>query len=149
MRQWVPSEEVSVYAHYAYLRKLISVGSDKYFQCGECLKTFGSSGKLSSFGAKVRLNGQPLSPAPQGTQTTTIHWTTLTYEAHRTLSMYAIKPRSSIYHLVEKPTNITLCGLRVSQVPSMLALHLVKVLPINQSLCKHCDRLKTGEQAKE
>ena len=57
--------------------------------------------------------------------------------------------RSSIYHLVEKPTNITLCGLRVSQVPSQLSLHLVKVLPVNQSLCKHCERVKTEGQAKE
>jgi hypothetical protein len=61
-------------------------------------------------------------------------------------NVYAIKAKSTVYHLVGNPPNVTLCGLPVTKVPSALALHVVRALPVAYTFCKHCERLKNISQ---
>lgn len=62
--------------------------------------------------------------------------------------MYATKLLNQIYHLMQPGGNHTLCGLRVSRIPMGTKLpgnlQLVEELPPGKTICKHCERLKSG-----
>jgi hypothetical protein len=63
--------------------------------------------------------------------------------------MYATRLVNQIYHLVPPNMNHTLCGLRISRVPSgaklLGNLQLVDKVPDSKTICKHCERLSGGE----
>jgi hypothetical protein len=63
--------------------------------------------------------------------------------------VYAANVKGRIYHLVRGP-GVTVCGLRVSQLILAQAkgasLRLVRNPPPGQDLCKHCERLETGNR---
>jgi len=61
--------------------------------------------------------------------------------------MYATKPINQVYHLVPpSERRHTLCGLRVSRIPSEVKpadnLQLVEKVPPSKTICKHCERIK-------
>jgi len=62
------------------------------------------------------------------------------------ISLYATQAAANIYHLVNEPFNLTVCGLRVTKVSSGVSLHLIKMLPTDHILCKHCERLESKER---
>jgi hypothetical protein len=56
---------------------------------------------------------------------------------------------TDIYHLVEPGGQHTLCGLRISRLSSERranTLQLVTELPGNQTICKHCERIKNQDK---
>jgi hypothetical protein len=59
--------------------------------------------------------------------------------------MYATKLLNNIYHLTQPGGTDTLCGLRVSRVPTGAKLpgnlQLVKEVPQEKTVCKHCERI--------
>ena len=62
--------------------------------------------------------------------------------------MYATRPLNQIYHLVARSErDHTLCGLRVSRIPSEVKiavnLQLVEKVPPSKTVCKHCERIKS------
>ena len=61
--------------------------------------------------------------------------------------MFAIKGNSPIYHVVSTGSNITVCGLRFTTVPSGLVLHAIKVEPPERTLCKDCERIRDGQSS--
>jgi len=65
---------------------------------------------------------------------------------HAVANVYAIKTRSTEYHLVEKPLNRTLCAQPVSRVPSGLVLRLVPTIPVGYTVCQECERVKKVSQ---
>jgi len=65
-----------------------------------------------------------------------------------TFAMYATKPLSGVYHLMpRRGGDYTLCGLRVSRIPSgektAGTLQVVEAVPPGKTICKHCERIKT------
>lgn len=60
--------------------------------------------------------------------------------------MYATRFVNRVYHLVLASGNHTLCGLRVSRLPSGAKLpgnlQLVEKVPLSKSICKHCERIR-------
>jgi len=60
--------------------------------------------------------------------------------------MYATRLPNRIYHLVPASAYHTLCGLRVSRVPSGTKqpgnLQLVETVPPTKIMCKHCSRIR-------
>jgi len=61
--------------------------------------------------------------------------------------MYATKLVNQVYHLVPPSgRHFTLCGLRVSRIPSGIKLagnlQLVENVPPAKTICKHCERIK-------
>src|SRR5215203_874299 len=64
------------------------------------------------------------------------------------LTMYATRLLTDIYHLVQPGRHHTLCGLRISRVTlerKTTTLQLVSELPGNQTICKHCERIRTQD----
>jgi hypothetical protein len=62
--------------------------------------------------------------------------------------MYAIRTINEIYHLVTRGGQDTLCGLRVNRISSDRTnnrLQLVKNLPADRIICKHCERIKNQD----
>jgi hypothetical protein len=62
--------------------------------------------------------------------------------------MYAIRPINDIYHLVTRGGQDTLCGLRVSRISSDRTgnrLQLINQMPVDKSICKHCERIKSQD----
>jgi hypothetical protein len=62
--------------------------------------------------------------------------------------MYAVRPINEIYHLVTRGGQDTLCGLRVSRIASDRTgnrLQLVPDMPVDKSICKHCERIKNQD----
>lgn len=62
--------------------------------------------------------------------------------------MYAIRTINEIYHLVTRGGQDTLCGLRVSRIASDHTgnrLQLVRDLPTEKTICKHCERIKNQD----
>ena len=62
--------------------------------------------------------------------------------------MYAVRPINEIYHLVTRGGQDTLCGLRVSRIASDRTgnrLQLVREVPANKTVCKHCERINSQE----
>lgn len=63
--------------------------------------------------------------------------------------MYAATANSKIYHLIELPTERTLCGVRFMPImmdqPGAAGLSLIRNKPEGYILCRHCSRLK-GQQ---
>ena len=62
--------------------------------------------------------------------------------------MYAIRQINEIYHLVTRGGHDTLCGLRVSRIASDRGgntLQLVSEMPIDRTICKHCERIENQE----
>jgi len=60
--------------------------------------------------------------------------------------MYATRLLNQIYHLVSRSERQqTLCGLRVSRIPSEVRLagnlQLVDKVPTSKIICKHCERI--------
>jgi hypothetical protein len=67
--------------------------------------------------------------------------------ARQVNAMYATRLMTEIYHLVQ-PGGHTLCGLRVSRVTSERktnTLQLVREVPANLTICKHCERIQGQE----
>ena len=63
-------------------------------------------------------------------------------------AMYAVRPINEIYHLVTRSGQDTLCGLRVNRIASDRTgnrLQLVNELPVDKSICKHCERIKSQD----
>lgn len=68
--------------------------------------------------------------------------------------MYASRFTTALYHLVQPGGNHTLCGLRVSRAMSgrrTNTLQLMHEVPLDLTICKHCQRIKgqdswTGER---
>ena len=61
-------------------------------------------------------------------------------------AMYATRLLNEIYHLVSRSERQhTLCGLRVSRIPSEVRLagnlQLVDKVPPSKIICKHCERI--------
>jgi hypothetical protein len=64
-------------------------------------------------------------------------------------AIYATRVMTDIYHLVEPGGQHTLCGLRISRLSSERranTLQLVAELPGNQTICKHCERIKKQDK---
>jgi hypothetical protein len=64
--------------------------------------------------------------------------------ARQPYTMYATRLMTEIFHLVQPSRQHTLCGLRISRVPSQRkanTLQLVNELPGNPTICKHCERI--------
>jgi hypothetical protein len=62
--------------------------------------------------------------------------------------MYAIRTMNDIYHLVTRGGQDTLCGLRVIRIASDYTgsrLQLVPDLPVERTICKHCERIKNQD----
>ena len=62
--------------------------------------------------------------------------------------MYAIRPINDIYHLVTRGGQDTVCGLRVSRISSDRIgnrLQLSNQMPVDRSICKHCERIKSQD----
>jgi hypothetical protein len=63
-------------------------------------------------------------------------------------AMYAIRPINDIYHLVTRGGQDTLCGLKVSRIAydrTGNRLQLVNELPVERTICKHCERIQHQE----
>jgi len=63
-------------------------------------------------------------------------------------AMYAIRPINEIYHLVTRGGQDTLCGLKVSRIASDRTgnrLQLVNQLPLERTICKHCERIQSQD----
>ena len=66
----------------------------------------------------------------------------------RSIAMYATRFVNHIYHLVSRSErDHTLCGLRVSRIPSEIRLagnlQLVEKVPPSKTICKHCERIQS------
>lgn len=63
-------------------------------------------------------------------------------------AMYAIRPINDIYHLVTRGGQDTLCGLKVTRIAydrTGNRLQLVNELPLERTICKHCERIQNQE----
>jgi hypothetical protein len=59
--------------------------------------------------------------------------------------MYALRNKSSVYHLFDPKTGLTVCGqpasrIRRSFTSGEASLHVTPTQPLNKSVCKHCIR---------
>jgi hypothetical protein len=69
----------------------------------------------------------------------------LTRPAPPPFVMYAVRALNEIYHLVTRGGQDTMCGLRVSRITSDGTgnrLQIVRTLPADRNICKHCERIK-------
>ena len=69
-------------------------------------------------------------------------------QAYAEFVTYAVRPINEIYHLVTRGGQHTLCGLRVSRIASDHSgnrLQLVRELPADGNICKHCERIKSQD----
>ena len=60
--------------------------------------------------------------------------------------MFAASAQSKVYHLIERNTARTICGLKVSRftsaAPTGDRLHRIGTKPAGYSECKHCLRMQ-------
>ena len=66
-------------------------------------------------------------------------------------AMFAIRPINDIYHLVTRGGQDTLCGLKVSRIAydrTGNRLQLVHELPVDRTICKHCERIQNQESGR-
>ena len=63
---------------------------------------------------------------------------------------YATRLFTEIYHRVEPTGAYTMCGLRVSRITSEKGntLQLVREVPNNLTMCKHCERIRNQDLKK-
>ena len=61
--------------------------------------------------------------------------------------MYAVQKGSSIYHLLDRDLNETLCGQRVTewQLRSKKLLEQIRTNSSEVAVCKHCTRLGVAD----
>jgi hypothetical protein len=67
--------------------------------------------------------------------------------------MFAASAQSRVFHLIERTTRRTMCGLKVSpflsEKPEGERLHVIGAQPAGYSECKHCHRLQRDLGAQE
>lgn len=59
--------------------------------------------------------------------------------------MYALRNKSSIYHILDPKTGLTVCGHHVSKIRRKFtsgeaSLHWTPTQPLDKVVCKHCVR---------
>jgi len=60
--------------------------------------------------------------------------------------MYALRNKSSTYHIFDPKTGLTVCGHRVSKIRRKFtsgesSLHWTPTQPLDRVLCRHCVRM--------
>jgi hypothetical protein len=67
--------------------------------------------------------------------------------------MYAVRVNSPVYHLYDRQTNLTVCGLRVSKMVTKprsagALLRRTPTQPLDKILCKNCVRFAQPEYSR-